>query len=66
MRDTLERVNSIPEKIVQILLQMTHAGKGPEIYANKESSGSHGETRPHQEQIFHYHTEGRSFGGGDF
>jgi hypothetical protein len=39
-------------------------GKGPEIYANKEASGSHGGTRPHQEQNFHYHTEGQSFGGG--
>jgi hypothetical protein len=48
---------------------LTHAGKGPEIYANKEASGSHGETRPHleqnQEKNFHYHIEGWSFGGGD-
>jgi hypothetical protein len=47
MRDTLERVNASQEKIVQVLLQMTHAGKEPEIYANKESNGSHGKTRPH-------------------
>jgi hypothetical protein len=42
---------------------MTHGGKGQEIYANKEASGSHGGSRPHQEQNFHYHTEGQSFGG---
>ena len=65
MRETLERVNSIQEKIVQFLLQMTHEGKGPEIYENKEANGSHGETRPHKEKIFHYHTEGNIFGGGD-
>jgi len=49
---------------VQLLLQMTHAGKGPEIYANKEASGSHGGTRPQQEHSPHYHTEGQSYGGG--
>jgi hypothetical protein len=64
MRETLERINFNQENIVKLLLQMTHGGKGPEIYANKEASGSHGETRPYQEQNFHYHTEGQSFGGG--
>jgi len=45
---------------------MTHGGKCPKIYANKEASGSHGETIPHKEQNFHYHTEGQSFGGGAY
>jgi len=47
MRETLERVNASQEKIVQLLLQMTHAGKGPKIYANREASGFHGGTRAH-------------------
>jgi hypothetical protein len=62
MRETLERVNSIQENIAQVLLQMTHVGKGQKIYVNKEANGSHGETRPYQEQIFHYHAEGNIFG----
>jgi hypothetical protein len=45
-------------------MQMNHGGKGPEIYANREASGSHGGTRQHEEHIPHYHTEGQSFGGG--
>jgi hypothetical protein len=58
MRETLERINANQENIAQLLLHITHAGNGPEIYANKEASGSHGGTRPHQEQRFHYQTEG--------
>jgi len=64
MRETLEKVNSNEEKIVKPLLQMTHVGKGPKIYANKEASGSHGGTRPHQQHSPHYHTKGRVYGGG--
>jgi hypothetical protein len=45
-------------------MQMTHTGKGPEVYANRESSGSHGGTRPQQEHSPRYHTEGQSYGGG--
>jgi hypothetical protein len=61
MRDTLEKINAIQMNIVQFLLQITHAGKGPEIYAKREGSGSHGGTRPHQENSPHYHTEGQSY-----
>jgi hypothetical protein len=43
---------------------MTHAGKGPKIYANREGSGSHGGTRLQQEHSPHYHTEGHIYGGG--
>jgi hypothetical protein len=64
MRETLERVNVSQERLTQLLLQMTHARKGPEIYANREASGSHGGTRPHQEHSPHHHTEGQSCGGG--
>jgi hypothetical protein len=64
MRETMERVNSNQERFAQLLLQMTHVGKGPKSYENKEASGSHGGTRPHQEPISHYHTEGKSYGGG--
>jgi hypothetical protein len=62
--ETLERVNASQEKLAQLLLQMTHAGKGPEAYANREASGSHGGTRHQQEYSPHYHTEGQSYGGG--
>jgi hypothetical protein len=64
MKETLEKINANQEKIVQLLLQMTHGGNGPSIYANKEASGSHGGTRHYQEQDLHYHAEGQSFGGG--
>ena len=40
MRETLEKINASQMNIAQLLLQMTHAGKGPEIYANKEFNGS--------------------------
>jgi hypothetical protein len=43
MRETLEKINANQENIVKLLLQMTHAEKGPKIYANKEDSGSHGD-----------------------
>jgi hypothetical protein len=43
---------------------MNHGGKGPEIYAKREASGSHGGTRHQQEHIPHYHTEGYNYGGG--
>jgi hypothetical protein len=43
---------------------MTHAGKGPKIYANREASGFHGGTRAHQEHSSNYHTKGQSYGGG--
>jgi hypothetical protein len=64
MTETLERVNASQERLAQLLLQMTHAGKGPKVYANREASGSHGGTRPQQEHSPRYHTEGQSYGGG--
>jgi hypothetical protein len=45
LKETLERVNASQDKILWVLLHLTHGGKGPEIYANREASGSHGETR---------------------
>jgi hypothetical protein len=64
LRETLEKVNANQDKISQALLHLTHGGKGPEMYANKEASGSHGGYRHQQEHIPHYHTEGQSHGGG--
>jgi hypothetical protein len=64
MTETLRKVNESQERLSQLLMQMTHAGKGPEVYANREASGSHGGARPQQEHNPHYHTEGQSYGGG--
>jgi hypothetical protein len=64
MRETLEKLNAIQDKIVQLLMQMTHGGDGPNIHTNREASGSHGGTRHHHEKDPHYRTEGQSFGGG--
>jgi hypothetical protein len=58
MRETLERLNAIHEKIVLLLMQMNHGGDGPNNNVNKEASGSQGGTRHHHEQDPHYHTEG--------
>ena len=46
--ETLEKLNASQDKIVQLLMQMTHGGNGPNINANRKASGSHGGTR-------HYH-----------
>jgi hypothetical protein len=64
MTETMERVNASQERLVQLLMQITHVGKGPEAYANREASGSHGGARPQQEHSPHYHTKGLSYGGG--
>jgi hypothetical protein len=56
--ETLERVNASQEKLAQLLMQMTHAGKGLKVYANREASGSHGGTRLQQEHNPRYHTKG--------
>jgi hypothetical protein len=64
LRETLERVNASQDKIAQVLLHLTHGGKGPEVHANKEASESHGGTKHQQEHIPYYHTEGQSHGGG--
>jgi len=64
MAETLERVNASHERLAQLLMQMTHEGKGPEVYENKEYSESHGGNRPQQKHSPHYHTKGKSYGGG--
>jgi hypothetical protein len=48
IKEILEKINANQEKIVQLLLQMTHGGNSPSIYDNKEASGSHGENRHYQ------------------
>jgi hypothetical protein len=64
MRETLEKVSEIKIRSHDLLLHLTHGGKGPKTYANREASGSHGGYRHQQEHIPHYHTEGQSHGGG--
>jgi hypothetical protein len=62
--ETLKKVSDSQEMISRLLMQMTHGGKGPETYANKEASGSQGGNKHQQEHIPYYHTEGQSHGGG--
>jgi hypothetical protein len=64
LRETVEKVTANRDLISQVLLDLTHGGKGPEKYANTEASGSHGGNRQQQEHIPYYHTEGQSHGGG--
>jgi hypothetical protein len=59
----LEKVSVNQTLISQILLDMTHGGKGPRKYANREASGSHGGNRHQQEYVPYHHSEG-SHGGG--
>jgi hypothetical protein len=61
--EALRKVDENQTRIVDLLLQMTHKGKGPKTYDNKETSGSHGGNRYHSENIPYHQLEG-SHGGG--
>jgi hypothetical protein len=61
--ETLRKVDENQTRIAKMLMAMNHKGKGPESYANKETSGSHGGNRYQQEHIPYHHSEG-SHGGG--
>ena len=37
LRETLEKVSANQDKISQVLLHLTHGGKGPEMYNNRET-----------------------------
>jgi hypothetical protein len=63
--ETLKKVSDSQEMISRLLMQLTHGGKGPETYANKEASGSQGGNKHQQEHIPYYHMEGQSHGGGE-
>jgi hypothetical protein len=54
--ETLRKVDENQTKIAEMLLEMTHKGKDPESYANKETSGSHGGNRYQQEHIPYHHS----------
>jgi hypothetical protein len=45
MTKSLRKVSESQERVSQLLMQITHGGKGPKVYANREASGSHGGTR---------------------
>jgi hypothetical protein len=60
--ETLRKVDENQTRIA-MLLQMTHKGKGPESYANKETSGSHGGNRHQQEHGPYLYSEGSQGGG---
>jgi hypothetical protein len=40
--DNLRKVDENQTRIANLLMQMTHKGKGPETYENRETSGSQG------------------------
>jgi hypothetical protein len=61
--ETLRKVSESQQLISQLLMEMTHKGKGPESYANMETSGSHGGNKHQQEHVLYHHLEG-SHGGG--
>jgi hypothetical protein len=61
--ETLRKVSDSQQKISQLLMDMTHSGKGSESYAKRETSGSHGGNR-HQQEYVPYHHSGGSHGGG--
>ena len=56
--ETLRKVSENQKRISQLLMEMTHKGKGLESYANKETSGSHGGNRYQQELVLYHHLEG--------
>jgi hypothetical protein len=39
----LRKIDENQTQIIEILMKMTHQGKDPEMYGNKEVGGSHGE-----------------------
>ena len=43
--DKLRKVDENQTRICNLLMQMTHKGKGPEMYENIETGGSHGGNR---------------------
>jgi hypothetical protein len=59
----LRKVDENQTRITEFLMAMNHKGKGPKTYANKESSGSLGGNRYHQEHIPYHHSEGSPGGG---
>jgi hypothetical protein len=61
--ETLRKVDANQTKIVAMLMEMSHKGKGPETYENMETSGSHGGNMYHTEHIPYHQSEG-SHGGG--
>jgi hypothetical protein len=56
--ETLRKISESQQLISQLLMEMTHKGKGPKSYANKETSGSHDGNRHQQEHIPYHHSEG--------
>jgi hypothetical protein len=49
--ETLRKVDENQTRIATMLMEMSHKGKGPEAYDNRETSGSHGGNRYHPEHI---------------
>jgi hypothetical protein len=60
--ENLRKVDENQSRIAQLLLQMTHKGKGLETYENRETSGSHGGNRYNPEHVPYHQSEG-SHGG---
>ena len=61
--ETLRKVDKNQTRILEMLMEMNHKGKGPESYVNKETSGSHGGNRHQQEHDPYLYSEGSQGGG---
>jgi hypothetical protein len=46
----LRKIDENQTRITELLMKMTHQGKDPDIYGNKEVGGSHGEVRYNPEK----------------
>jgi hypothetical protein len=65
--DNLRKVDENQTRICNLLMQMTHKGKGPETYENRETGGNRYNPekapRHNSEHVFYHQSEG-SHGGG--
>jgi hypothetical protein len=55
--ENLRKVDKNQTRIWQLLMQVTHKGKGPEKYENRETGGSHGGNRYNTEKAPKYNFE---------
>jgi hypothetical protein len=59
--DNLRKVDENRTRICNLLMQMTHEGKSPETYGNREIGGSHGGNRYNPEKAPRYNSEHVSY-----
>jgi hypothetical protein len=61
--ETLRKVDTNQTTIAELLMDMSHKGKGPETYDNRETGGSHGGNRYNPDRIPYHQSEGSNGGG---